>query len=47
MTEDLERKEMGRGCTFELTIPEAGLYPFVTHAFAYTELGAVGVLAVT
>lgn len=37
----------GQGCTFELTIPEAGLYPFVSHAFAYTELGAVGLLKVT
>jgi nitrite reductase (NO-forming) len=36
----------GQGCTFEMTIPEAGLYPFVTHSFAYTGLGAVGVLAV-
>jgi nitrite reductase (NO-forming) len=34
----------GAGATFELTIPEAGLYPFVTHSFAYTELGAVGLL---
>lgn len=37
----------GQGCTFELAIPEAGLYPFVTHAFAYTELGAVGILDVS
>ncbi len=37
----------GQGCTFELTIPEAGKYPFVTHSFAYTELGAVGLLDVT
>jgi len=37
----------GQGCTFELTIPEPGLYPFVTHSFAYTELGAVGLLQVT
>jgi len=36
----------GQGCTFELTVPEAGLYPFVTHSFAYTGLGALGVLAV-
>ncbi len=36
----------GQGCTFELTIPEAGLYPFVTHSFAYTGLGAVGVINV-
>ncbi len=37
----------GQGCTFELTIPEAGKYPFVSHSFAYTELGAVGLLEVT
>ena len=37
----------GQGCTFELTIPEAGKYPFVTHSFAYTELGAVGLLDVS
>lgn len=36
----------GGGATFELVIPEAGQYPFVTHSFAYTELGAVGVLDV-
>jgi nitrite reductase (NO-forming) len=36
----------GGGATFELTIPEAGKYPFVTHSFAYTGLGAVGVLEV-
>lgn len=36
----------GQGCTFELTVPEAGKYPFVTHSFAYTELGAVGLLDV-
>jgi nitrite reductase (NO-forming) len=37
----------GGGSTFELVIPDAGLYPFVTHSFAYTELGAVGLLEVT
>lgn len=37
----------GGGVTCELTIPDAGLYPFVTHSFAYTELGAVGLLKVT
>jgi len=37
----------GGGSTFELTIPEAGRYPFVTHSFAYTELGAVGLVEVT
>jgi nitrite reductase (NO-forming) len=37
----------GGGSTFELTIPDPGLYPIVTHVFAYTELGAVGLLEVT
>jgi nitrite reductase (NO-forming) len=37
----------GGGATFELVIPDAGQYPFVTHTFAYTELGAVGVLDVS
>jgi nitrite reductase (NO-forming) len=37
----------GGGSVFELIIPNAGLYPFVTHNFAYTELGAVGLLQVT
>jgi nitrite reductase (NO-forming) len=37
----------GGGSTFELTLKEPGLYPFVTHTFAYTELGAVGVLQAT
>ena len=37
----------GGGSTFDLVIPEPGLYPFVTHNFAYTELGAVGLLEVT
>jgi uncharacterized cupredoxin-like copper-binding protein len=32
---------------FELRIPDEGLYPFVTHAFAYTGLGSVGVIQVT
>jgi nitrite reductase (NO-forming) len=36
----------GGGATFELIIPEAGQYPFVTHSFAYTGLGAVGLLEV-
>ena len=36
----------GDGAMFELNIPDAGLYPFVTHAFAYTGLGAVGLIAV-
>jgi nitrite reductase (NO-forming) len=37
----------GGGSTFDLIIPEAGKYPFVTHSFAYTELGAVGLLDVS
>lgn len=37
----------GGGYTCELVIPEAGQYPFVTHSFAYTGLGAVGLLNVT
>ncbi len=36
----------GGGATFELIIPEAGKYPFVTHSFAYTGLGAVGLIEV-
>jgi nitrite reductase (NO-forming) len=36
----------GGGATFELVIPEPGLYPFVTHSFAYTGLGAVGLIEV-
>lgn len=36
----------GGGATFELTIPEPGKYPFVTHSFAYTGLGAVGLIEV-
>jgi plastocyanin len=31
---------------FELQIPDAGLYPFVTHSFAYTGLGSVGLIQV-
>lgn len=37
----------GGGATFELRIPEPGLYPIVTHSFAYTERGALGLLRVT
>ncbi|HZD16747.1 MAG TPA: multicopper oxidase domain-containing protein [Actinomycetota bacterium] len=37
----------GGGTMFELRIPDEGLYPFVTHSFAYTGLGAVGVVQVT
>jgi len=36
----------GGGYMVELRIPEAGLYPFVTHAFAYTGLGALGLIDV-
>lgn len=36
----------GDGAMFELKIPGPGLYPFVTHAFAYTGLGAVGLIKV-
>ncbi len=36
----------GGAAMFELQVPEAGLYPFVTHAFAYTGRGAVGVLKI-
>ena len=36
----------GGGATFELTIPEPGNYPFVTHSFAYTGLGAVGLIEI-
>lgn len=37
----------GGGVMIELTIPEAGLYPFVTHAFADASKGALGVIKVT
>jgi nitrite reductase (NO-forming) len=37
----------GGGMVVELTIPDAGLYPFVTHSFADVGKGAVGVLKVT
>ena len=36
----------GGAAMFELQIPDPGLYPFVTHAFAYTGLGAVGLIKV-
>lgn len=36
----------GGGAMFELAIPDAGLYPFVTHSFAYTGRGAVGVIKI-
>jgi nitrite reductase (NO-forming) len=37
----------GGGYVVELTIPDPGSYPFVTHSFADVGLGAVGVLQVT
>lgn len=37
----------GGGMVVELTIPQAGLYPFVTHSFADVGKGALGVLTVT
>jgi nitrite reductase (NO-forming) len=36
----------GGAAMFELQIPDAGLYPFVTHAFAYTSRGAVGLIKI-
>jgi len=36
----------GGGYMVELVIPEAGLYPFVTHSFAYTGKGALGLIKV-
>jgi nitrite reductase (NO-forming) len=36
----------GGGAMFELQIPDPGLYPFVTHAFAFTGRGAVGLIRV-
>jgi len=35
------------GAAFDIVFPDPGLYPFVTHNFAYTGLGAIGVFAVT
>ena len=37
----------GGGMMVEFRIPEAGTYPFVTHAFADASKGALGVLEVT
>jgi plastocyanin len=37
----------GGGTMFELRIPDEGSYPFVTHSFAYTGLGAVGLIEIT
>jgi nitrite reductase (NO-forming) len=36
----------GGGAAFELTITQPGLYPFVTHAFAYAGRGAIGLIKV-
>ncbi len=36
----------GGGYMVELQIPDAGLYPFVTHSFAYTGKGALGLIKV-
>ncbi len=36
----------GGGMVVELTMPEAGLYPFVTHSFADVGKGAIGVIKV-
>ncbi|RMF82905.1 MAG: twin-arginine translocation signal domain-containing protein [Chloroflexi bacterium] len=36
----------GSGYTVELRIPDEGLYPFVTHNFAYTGIGALGILQI-
>jgi nitrite reductase (NO-forming) len=36
----------GGAAMFELQVPEAGLYPFVTHAFAFTGRGAVGLIKI-
>jgi nitrite reductase (NO-forming) len=32
------------GAVVELTIPQASLYPFVTHSFANASVGALGVI---
>lgn len=36
----------GGGYMVELVIPDAGLYPFVTHSFAYTGRGALGLIKI-
>jgi nitrite reductase (NO-forming) len=36
----------GGGAVFDVTIPDEGLYPFVSHAFAHVDLGQVGLLKV-
>lgn len=37
----------GGGAVVELTIPQAGLYPFVTHSFTDAGKGTIGVIKVT
>lgn len=37
----------GGGMVVELVIPQAGLYPFVTHSFADASKGAMGILKIT
>jgi nitrite reductase (NO-forming) len=37
----------GGGIVVELTIPQAGLYPFLTHSFSDVGKGALGILKVT
>jgi len=37
----------GGGAMFELRVPDEGSYPFVTHAFAYTGLGSIGILEIS
>ena len=37
----------GGGMVVEMTIPQPGLYPFVTHSFSSVGKGAVGVIKVT
>ena len=37
----------GGGAVVELTIPDPGTYPFVTHSFSDMDKGAVGVIKVT
>ncbi|MEO8747615.1 MAG: multicopper oxidase domain-containing protein [Rhodanobacter sp.] len=36
----------GAGAVFDLTLPEAGNYPFVDHDMAHANVGAIGVLQV-
>ena len=36
----------GGGAVFDVTVPDEGLYPFVSHAFADVDLGQVGLLKV-